>query len=132
MARIIPHELEGPPAPSRNDDTRNISVFGLILLVMLVITVFRILTRVGASSASTAFYVDLGSLFQKLSKAPTIPTSWISVLSTNYGETFPYGFQWLGEFIDFFMQIVSGIAFSSVAVSNAFVFLFYFLRWALL
>lgn len=106
-------------------------VFQIVLLTLLVFTIFRVLTR-GAGGGTTSFYVDLGSLLTKLSKAPKISTDWINILSTNYGDTFPYGFQWLGEAIDFFVSILAGVAFASVAVTNALVFVFYFLRWALM
>lgn len=107
------------------------SIFTVLFLVLLIVTVFRLLTRF-ENGVSGTFYIDLQSLFTKFSEAPTISTSWISSFSTNYGETFPYGFQWLGHFIDFICQMLSGIFFASVSVSNALIFLFYFLRWILL
>lgn len=120
------------PSGSRSSTSSSVtvgSVFHILILCLLVATVFRMLAR---GTAGSGFYVDFESLFTRLSGAPTISTDWISFISTNFGETFPYGFQWIGSAIDFIVDCFAGIMFSSVAVSNALVFVFYFVRWLLL
>lgn len=120
------------PLPRGDKEDKGIGVFGVVMLVLLVFSVFRILSSAGGAGGTTNFYVDLGGLLQNFADAPTIPMDWISLVTTNFGDTFPYGFQWLGGAIDFFVSIFAGSAFVSVAAANALVFVFYFVRWLLL
>lgn len=100
------------------------SLFSIILVTLLAVAVIRIL--------SGRQIVTFTALFQQLSKAPTIPTNWLKVLSTNFGDTFPYGFQWLGSIIDFFSDILSFSLYTGTAALNALSFFFYFLKWVFL
>lgn len=96
-------------------------IFRVIIFIILGVSVIRILS--GSSS------LTFTSFLEQLSNAPSIPFDWLSVLSTNFGETFPYGFQWLGSAIDFFVSLFAGTLYASISVTNALTFLLYFLRW---
>lgn len=100
------------------------SVFKFIFIFLLFLALFRLL--LGRDS------VTFTSLLQQLSTAPNIPTGWLSLIQTNFGDSFPWGFQWLGNFIDFFTDLFSVASFVSTAVINVVLFLLWFLRWLFL
>lgn len=97
------------------------SIFTLAFMLLLAISVFRILLNGEA--------IQLSTLLSQVAGAPTIPTNWIGLLSTNFGSTFPWGLQWLGSIFDFFTDLFSFSLFASTAAVNVVIFFFYFLRW---
>ncbi len=99
-------------------------IFAVILVTLLAISLIRMLSGKQAISFS--------GLLSQLSNAPTIPTNWLKVLSTNFGDTFPYGLQWLGDVFDFFANILSFSLYVGTAGLNSLSFFFYFLKWVFL
>lgn len=96
-------------------------IFQIIIFILLAVSMVRILSGHSA--------LTFTSFLEQLSNSPSIPLDWLNFLSTNFAETFPYGFQWLGSAIDFFVDLFSGTLYAGVSVTNALVFIFYFCRW---
>lgn len=117
----------GPPRPPASDVERGFTsknvagLFGVIIICILAIAIVRIL--------SGRNIITFTGLLEQLSHAPTIPTNWLSTITTNFGETFPWGFQWLGSAIDFFVDIFAFGMYTGTAALNFLSFAFYFLRW---
>lgn len=102
--------------------SRGFGVFRAVLLILLFIVLVR--TLLGLSTNQFSF----SSLLTVFSRAPTIDLSWISSISSNFAETFPFGLQWLGSVVDWFVSIIAGWFFVTNAIANAVIFVVYFLR----
>lgn len=95
------------------------TIFCLALCIMLIFSLFRVMKG--------SEFFGFTQLLKMLENAPAIPTDWIGSVSTNFGETFPYGFQWLGSCIDFFTNAFAATIFTGVAGVNLLTFVLYFI-----
>ncbi|AXF52635.1 MAG: hypothetical protein [Inoviridae sp.] len=108
--------------PSRDTAKKTaFTIFKLIFLLMIVFSIVKIL--VGRDP------ITFSGLLSTLSNAPTFSTDWIKYVQTNFSETFPWGFQWLGSIVDFFTDLLSVSLFVSVGAANVITFILYFMRY---
>ena len=98
--------------------------FRLVISLMLAVAIIKVMSN---GSVPT-----LGGLLQEMTNAPTISTDWITWSQTNFGDTFPWGFQWLGTIIDFFSSFTSSLMFAGTAIFNMVSFVFWILRYLLI
>ena len=115
-----------PPAPvyhglSKLDIAGGI--FSKLLFVIFGVCVVRLLTN-GLAGA-----VSFSSFFEMLQNVPSIGFGWLHIFNTDFSNTFPVGFQWLGSVLDFFSDFFSFTGFLSTAGLNVIPFFFYFIRW---
>lgn len=100
------------------------SIFKLFFLLLLGLTLARFLIGRGS--------ITFTGLLETFSKSPSISTDWIKYVQTNFSETFPFGFQWLGKIFDFFSDLLSVSLFTSVSIANVIAFILYFVRYIFL
>lgn len=99
--------------------------FKAIFFIFFAVVVIRVLTNRGA--------ITFTGFLNYLAKSPAVSFDWISSLQpTNFGETFPYGFGWLGSAIDFFSSIFIGLCWGAEALAKIIVFIVWALRFIFL
>lgn len=101
-----------------------LGLFSALALLLLVLAVFRLLHN--------GDVISLQSFFSKVVSAPSIPTNWLHIFDTSFGDSFPWALAWLGKIFDFFSDLFSFAMFISVAALNALSFILFFLRWLFL
>lgn len=106
------------------------SIAQIVFVFMLIVVVFRFLVK--SQTGQGFVYIDLDSLLTYLSNAPSIPTTWINKFDTSFASQFIPAFQWFGKFVDSLASFFGGLFFASTALSNAVIFILYFLRWIFL
>lgn len=101
--------------------TGSFGVIGIIFLVLVAVSIVRL--------CANQNIVTFTSFLQMLKGVPQISYDWISFTVTNFGDTFPWGLQWLGDIIDFFADFLGVALYSGTAIANIFGVLGYLLRW---